>query len=196
MFDLRNSLEIDAHGAGLLAETGTVRKHLPITSRSSQTAVVDGVQAALSSLRTPDEMLAVSLGMLEASSSLFVEAVETLARYESLPAVFFCTAGKDRTGVLSAVLLGALGVRDEDLIEDYFLTREAIELIIGRLASTPGSPDMYRDLPAVHFAPYEETMERFISEVRRLYGSFDDYLLQKGLSPGALASFRTSLLDA
>ncbi len=196
IMDLRNEMEIEAYGAGLLAESEVSRIHLPITSRPREAVVVDGASATLSTLRSPDEMLGVYLGMLEVSSDLIVAAVDALAGEDGLPAVFFCTAGKDRTGVLSAVVLGALGVRDADLIEDYFLTREAIEQIIGRLASHPDSPDMYRELPPVHFAPYEETMERFIAEVRGRYGSFGGYLVEKGLSDSTLEQFRSALLGA
>lgn len=195
LMDLRNELEIGAYGVGLLAEDGMTRTHLPITSRPREAPAVGGAAAAPSASRTPDDLLAVYLGMLEVSSDLIVAAVEALAKEDALPAVFFCTAGKDRTGVLSAVVLGAVGVRDQDLVEDYFLTRESIEQIIGRLASDPGTPDMYRDLPPMHFAPYEETMQRFVDEVRRRYGSFGDYLLSKGLADAALEQLTNALLE-
>jgi protein tyrosine/serine phosphatase len=196
MLDLRNEIEIDEGGLGLLAESGTHRVHVPITSRSREVVDVVGFNAARAALRTPDEMLTVYLGMLEVSSDLVVGAIEALACDEGMPAVFFCAAGKDRTGVLAAVALGALGVRDQDIVSDYFLSRDAIEPIISRIASTPGSPDIYRDLPPVHFAPYEETMERFIDSVREKYGSFESYLLGKGLPAKTLRRFRSALLDA
>ena len=49
--------------------------------------------------------------------------------------------GKDRTGVLSAVVLGAIGVKDEDIVEDYFLTAESIEAdhrTVRSIARLPG----------------------------------------------------------
>jgi protein-tyrosine phosphatase len=49
-------------------------------------------------------------------------ALAAFARAESLPLVFHCTAGKDRTGVLAALLLLALGVPREVVIGDYALT--------------------------------------------------------------------------
>ena len=50
--------------------------------------------------------------------------VESLAREGGLPAVIHCAAGKDRTGVVSAVLLLALGVDDATVLDDYELTSE------------------------------------------------------------------------
>ncbi|HYZ93356.1 MAG TPA: tyrosine-protein phosphatase [Actinomycetota bacterium] len=195
LMDLRNDLEVGAYGIGLLAEGGMMRHHLPITSRPREAPVVGGAAAVPNPDRTPEEMLAVYLGMLEVSSDLVVGGVEAIATDDALPAVFFCAAGKDRTGVLSAVVLGALGVRDEDLIEDYFLTRDAIEQIIERIASDPDSPDMYRDNPPMHFAPYEETMQRFVDEVRDRYGSFAGYLVAKGLPEPTLERLRSALIE-
>ena len=48
-------------------------------------------------------------------------ALEVLATPDALPAVFHCTAGKDRTGVLSAVLLSLLGVDEPTVVADYAL---------------------------------------------------------------------------
>jgi hypothetical protein len=195
MLDLRNELEVQAGGIGTLADVGTHRHHLPITGEGRSRAVVDGVRAAPSSDRSPDTLSDRYLKLLEESSDLVVEAVDVLAAPDALPAVFFCAAGKDRTGVLSAVVLGALGVRDEDIVEDYYLTADSIERVISRFAATPGSPDMYRDLPAQHFAPYRETMERVIAGVRERYASFEKYLLAKGLPEATLERLRETLLD-
>src|SRR5687767_15245825 len=105
LLDLRNELEIDATGVGLLANDGVARLHLPLSSRRG--TVIDGAnRPAPSSDRSPDTMVEQYLGIIEASSDLIVEAVDAIASDEALPAVFFCAAGKDRTGVLSAVVLG------------------------------------------------------------------------------------------
>jgi len=193
MLDLRNDGEIDAGGIGLLADAGTVRLHFPITGGSSR-PVVDGVAAMPSPDRSPETLAAGYLRLLDFSSGLVVGAVDALAGGDALPAVFFCAAGKDRTGVLCATILGSLGVRDSDIVEDYVLTEESIGPIIERFASIPGSPAMYRDRPPSHFAPLHETMERVIQGVRTRYGSFADYLLSSGLSEAALDRLRAALL--
>src|ERR671931_167770 len=54
------------------------------------------------------------------------------------PVVYHCAAGKDRTGVVSAVLLGLLGVRDEVIVADYAATQENLEAIIERLMAAKG----------------------------------------------------------
>jgi protein tyrosine/serine phosphatase len=193
LLDLRNEMEIGATGTGVLATDGMRRHHFWLTSR--RTAVIDGTNAALSSDRSPDAMVDQYRGILDASSDRIVGAVGALADRDALPAVFFCAAGKDRTGVLSAVLLGSLDVRDEDIVTDYVLTAERIEPIIRRFAANPHAPAMYRDNPPSNFAPHAETMERVVSHVRDDYGSFADYLVAKGLPESSLAELRGELLE-
>ncbi len=48
---------------------------------------------------------------------------ELIAKNE-MPILFHCTAGKDRTGVAAALILRALGVSDDVIIEDYMLTNK------------------------------------------------------------------------
>lgn len=196
LIDLRNEIEIQSGGIGVLAHGGVNRLHLNLTSRRRGTAVLDGTAAASSPDRSPDTMVAQYLAILEVSSESIVAAVDALGNGENLPAVFFCAAGKDRTGVLSAVVLGSLGVRDADIVEDYVLTADSIERIIERFAATPGSPTMYRDIEWSNFAPLHETMERVIEDVRQKYGSFDGYLIEKGLAETTLERFKSALLDA
>lgn len=194
LIDLRSELEISAMGAGLLADAGLARHHVPLTSRVA--AALDSAQAAApSSDRSADALTAQYLGTLEVSADLIVGAVSALTEGDALPAVFFCSAGKDRTGVLAAVVLGALGVRDEDIIADYVLTEESIVAIIERFARFDGSPAMYRELPPAHFAPLPETMQRVVAGVKATYGSFAGYLTDKGLPERSVTTLRDSLLE-
>lgn len=192
LIDLRNETEIDFGGLGPLADV-LVRHHAPISSRRGRT-VIDAPTAAQATDRSPDAVLAGYCGILEASADLVVDTVAALAAPDALPAVFFCAAGKDRTGVLSAVVLGAVGVRDDDIVEDYVLSAEVIEPIITRFASFETSPAMYRELPPSHFAPYAETMERLVGWIRERYGSFGDYLLANGLRLETIDRLKLSLL--
>jgi hypothetical protein len=194
LIDLRNDGEIALGGNGLLAEAGLERRHYPLSSRRG--VVIDtATSGAPASDRSPDVLVPSYLNVLERSADLIVDAVSALASDEALPAVFFCAAGKDRTGVLSAVILGALGVKDQHIVEDYVLTTDSIDPIITRLGELPGSPSMYRELPPSHFAAHAETMERVVNGVRERYGSFRDYVIANGLREEALEQLVHNLLD-
>ena len=195
LLDLRSDMEVEFAGTGLLAEGGLSRHHLPLTGQGGS-SVIDGVQVVISTEdRSPDAMVEQYKAMLRASSALLVNAIEALATENTLPAVFFCAAGKDRTGVLSATALGAVGVRDEDIVEDYVLTANSIDKVIGRFAANPNAPAFYKDNPPSYFTPYAETMKRVLEHVREEYGSFAEYLIRNGLPQSSLDALRTSLLE-
>lgn len=60
------------------------------------------------------------LRMVQENTDLVAQAVRAVMDgLERGAVVFHCTAGKDRTGVLAAILLLLLGVADEDIIADY-----------------------------------------------------------------------------
>ena len=195
LLDLRSNLEVEFAGTGLLAEGGLNRHHLPLTGQGGS-SVIDGVQVVISTEdRSPEAMVEQYKAMLRASSGLLVNAIEALTNEDTLPAVFFCAAGKDRTGVLSATVLGALGVRDEDIVEDYVFTAKSIDKVIGRFAENPNAPAFYKDNPPSYFTPYAETMERVLEHVREDYGSFAEYLVRNGLPKSSLDALSASLLE-
>ncbi len=101
--------------------------------------------------------------MVAEGGPVLTAAIRVLASTEALPAVMHCSAGKDRTGVLSALVLAFLGVPDETIVEDYALSVERH----GAAARTPegrvprGSEEVERYAPAIlHVVP--ETMEQFL----------------------------------
>src|SRR5262249_40502205 len=76
-----------------------------------------------------------------------IARVVTLLADAEAPAVFHCAAGKDRTGVVSAIVLGLLGVPDEVIVADYAATRESLDAIVGRLNPLEGYRTMLAALP-------------------------------------------------
>lgn len=62
-------------------------------------------------------------GLVEERTHRFVEFFDHLLRAEA-PLVFHCTAGKDRTGVAAALVLLALGVSRQTVMDDYLLSNE------------------------------------------------------------------------
>src|SRR5204862_328145 len=57
-------------------------------------------------------------------------ALTVLVEHDAYPAVFHCSAGKDRTGILAAIVLGLLGVPDDVIVADYTLSAAAMERMI------------------------------------------------------------------
>ena len=65
------------------------------------------------------------LRVLDIAGPEFVAVLDALAEPEALPALVHCTAGKDRTGLVAALLLLVLGVDEETVAADYALTESA-----------------------------------------------------------------------
>src|SRR4030095_11889948 len=87
------------------------------------------------------------LAMLDEKGHVLANMVRLLAGHGSLPAVFHCEAGCDRTGVLAAAVLSLLGVPDEIIAEDYALTAPAMPAIHARVrAGAPPIPAGAREV--------------------------------------------------
>jgi len=123
-------------------------------------------------------------------------ALRILADPPALPLLFHCTAGKDRTGWLSAVILSALGVSRADVLADYTRTNELNEtsnaflltVLAGRI------DDPRAAIPLLEARP--EYLEAGLDEADRRFGGLDGYLREGlGLDDELLTTLRTNLLE-
>ncbi len=122
-------------------------------------------------------------------------AFEVLGSACSLPAVFHCSAGKDRTGVLSALILAFLGVPDETIVEDYALSAAAMGDLLERLkAEYPDSvEEVERYAPAI-LQVQPETMEQFLASMLAEHGSYDALAASLGVTT-SVSRLRDQVLE-
>jgi protein-tyrosine phosphatase len=185
VIDLRSTDELRADGRGPLAGEAMRFHHLPL---------FDGIPAEVAD-RPDVRNLADRYFLLAEFARAPIARVLTTLAETSQPAVYHCAAGKDRTGVISAIVLGLLGVDDEIIVADYALTQENLEQIIDRLMATEGYQSMLAALPpdTLHAAP--ETMIALLERLRVKYGSMSDYAQQAGVPAAAIQRLRERLLD-
>ena len=135
------------------------------------------------------------LEMIAGAGPQILGALETLARPGSLPAVFHCNAGKDRTGVLSAVVLSLLGVDEPTVVTDYALSGEAMLRLRAKLVRKyPESRDTIENMGEV-FSADPAQMEQLLDHVRAQYGSVEAYVSSLGSEPDLVEHLRDSLLE-
>jgi protein-tyrosine phosphatase len=109
------------------------------------------------------------------------------------PTVVHCVAGKDRTGLISALTLSLAGVPDEEIHADYALTELSEEPYIEWLRKTDPSaaakpmPDFYTQTPAM-------AMQLTLAELRERHGSVQDYLGKYGVTESHVASIKNGLV--
>jgi protein-tyrosine phosphatase len=123
-----------------------------------------------------------------------VDALEIIAERDNHPLVFHCSAGKDRTGVLAAMVLAAMGVVDEDVVEDYTLSAPLMKAIRARMNSDPETAEGVKDLPDFQWEASAESMAVFLSLLRREYGSAEGYLKANGAGSSLVDRLKGALL--
>ncbi|WP_395396180.1 tyrosine-protein phosphatase (plasmid) [Novosphingobium sp. BL-8A] len=116
--------------------------------------------------------------LLPSARSAYGTMLRDLADPSQVPFLYHCTAGKDRTGWATAVILTLLGVPRQTVIEDYLLSNVYLhvknEAILAALARsrTPVKPEYLEAALTVR----PEYLESAFAEVDIKYGSFDAYL--------------------
>jgi protein-tyrosine phosphatase len=133
--------------------------------------------------------------MLDDAGHQILGALEVLAAPGARPAVFHCTAGKDRTGLLSAIVLSLLGVPEETVVADYALSGDAMERLRAKLIlKYPDGKDVIADIDEV-FSADPANMVRLFEHLRERYGSVAGYAAAIGVSDPLLAGLRDGLLE-
>ncbi|MCM0675640.1 tyrosine-protein phosphatase [Micromonospora phytophila] len=159
-----------------------------------------GAYAELARQGTPAAMAAIYRWFVtgESARAGFSAAVRLAAAPENLPLVYHCSAGKDRTGWLTVVLLSALGVDEVTIRADYLannrLTESLREVILEALRQRQPGLDVDAVRPVLEVRA--EYLDAAYAEVRRVHGSFGAYLRDGlGITDEIVAALRTHLLD-
>ena len=105
--DLREAKEYEARPCRLEKENGFDYHHLPVTGGGDTP-------------ESPDAVARTYLGMIDSQ----MDAIISLIMNAKTNVMYFCGAGKDRTGVVSAVILRKLGFSDQVIIDDYMETKD------------------------------------------------------------------------
>lgn len=188
VIDLRTKGEVDERGRFPEDAFEVEYHHLPLTDVLPPTE-------DLSRYDEPAFVTSRYRRLLSEGSSSLARAVHVLAEPGALPAVFHCSAGKDRTGILAALVLGFLGVPRDVIVEDYALSAEAMIALLDRLKQeyAESVAEVERYTPAViSVAP--ESMAAFLDELGHEHGSFEDLARSLGVTD-AVSCLRESLLE-
>ncbi|XIE80279.1 tyrosine-protein phosphatase [Streptomyces sp. SBR177] len=119
-------------------------------------------------------------------------ALEVIAAAEG-PVVFHCAAGKDRTGLLAALVLALLDVPDEDVVADFALTELATERFLADWKAAHPDREVrwngFGRAPAV-------VMRLVLADLRATYGSVRDYATgHLAVDPAVLEALRERLVE-
>ena len=132
--------------------------------------------------------------MLRHFARRVARVVTAIARAPDGGVVVHCAAGKDRTGLIVALLLSTVGVAPELIADDYALTAESLKARDEwYLAEGPGER-AEREETIRHFRARPEVMAEVLAGVDERYGGAEPYLLAAGVRPAHLERIRDRLL--
>lgn len=134
--------------------------------------------------------------LLDWGAAAFAHALAEVLRPGGAPAVVHCSAGKDRTGVAIALLLGAADVRRDAIVADYAATQARMAGVLGRLEGAAHFQDMAGQLPAFVFDADAETMERFLDHLDNRWGGALGWMDAHGFTGADVAAWRADFVEA
>jgi protein-tyrosine phosphatase len=126
---------------------------------------------------------------LDKSGFIMAEIMSTIADSEDVGFAFQCRSGKDRTGLVAAILLAIAGVPDATICADYALTATFLKTSEDDQFVDPTTPGFYQR----GCAP--ETMARTLAFLQENYSGVEGYLRHVGISDQQLLRIRAKLRD-
>lgn len=160
VIDLRGQKEVENKPSAFSQINGIHYYSIPIESGSVVPESVDEVSHSYLSI---------------AHDPNIVNVFKTIASTDE-GVIIHCTAGKDRTGVVTAILLKLCSVNDADIIENYVITKIYNKEILEALEES------YPDLNMEIVVPQERYMREFLDLLMNQYGNIQNYLLSIGLT--------------
>ena len=135
------------------------------------------------------------LGYLQYDLAPWQRLFTLLSDPSNYPVLVHCTAGKDRTGVTTALILSVLGV-DRSVIEaDFVLTNREVERQVTFVENGPGIPrGMSREAFVYAAGVREDAMDVFLKGLDERYGGPMDFLRSIGIDDSMQQSMRDILL--
>jgi protein-tyrosine phosphatase len=134
--------------------------------------------------------------LLTERSTQLAGAIRTLCEEAHLPTVIFCVSGKDRTGIVSALILSVAGVSESDIALDYAVTEvlldpDHVERVLPSMLRQ-GIPEA---VARAAFAAPAAVMIETLAFLREEFGGVDRYLVNAGVDPESVDGIRARLVE-
>jgi protein-tyrosine phosphatase len=189
VIDLRSQAELDERGTFPHHEVPVDFSHLPIIDATWQVGqvTVGGTDG--------DFLVDAYRHMLTAGAPRFAMAMQQLAAPDALPAVFHCAAGKDRTGLLAALILGSIGVPRRVILGDYALTAGGMARM--REWARRELPDMagrMAEVPSAFLAALPEALDHVLDDLCSQHGSIRGFVRSIGVTAEVIDALSDALL--
>ncbi|MBC1560599.1 tyrosine-protein phosphatase [Listeria booriae] len=196
--DLRSTSEIAAKPTPALAHIKN--RHIPIGTAKNESTESQKIDLP-DDHRVYEPLMGESYRVFVQSKDGFREIFNDIIEKEEVPFLFHCTAGKDRTGVLGALLLKLLDIPENTILADYELTNQYADNILGEMQGLVNAfSNSEKKIDLENFRPMAEARPAYLEiafdEMQKEYGSVDAYLEKGiGITPSEKAKFQTMMLE-
>ena len=188
VIDLRRVREIDAQADNAFSKSPHVRyRNVDIVGD----VAIDTSDSDITRLKVHTAYR----NMLDLRGEKFRDTLATMAEPDALPVLFHCVGGQDRTGLVSAILLGLAGVPNETIAEDYTLTAEyRIDAYLGPNLQPGTDPAQYTSeaYRARNCPP--DVMLDTLDYLDDRYGGVEGYVRSVGVMDEQIATLLDALL--
>ncbi len=187
IIDLRtpNEVERDPPAFREESDSGLIYLHLPFFLDDDQfSAELRATSSSIEAYQLFLDRWAESVGVI----------VTAAARAPEGGVLIHCYSGKDRTGVIVALVLAVTGVPDDVIVSDYALTDANLRHWYGTILAETADPEEREKLEKQIFTSFPETMLATLEYLNTKYGGAEGYLLQAGVSAVDIDRLRTRLL--
>eukprot|EP01042_Synura_sphagnicola_P001188 gene1188-1342_t len=113
--------------------------------------------------------------VLETSGFEVTTVLKLIADPDNLPTAMFCTAGKDRTGLIAMLILSVLGATDDEIVKDYEMSDSVYQQLNDKKAKVVAIDQSGLD-PEVFLRAKAEVMREILRSIRSNYGSVNGFL--------------------
>ncbi|MFC8934311.1 tyrosine-protein phosphatase [Rhodococcus sp. NPDC057135] len=185
VIDLREQEELDT-APNALEGLDLTQFHLPI------------FESEINTRETSLDLAAIYAKVIDQCGVRLVRAVRAIAESDDSAVLVHCTAGKDRTGLVIALALAAVGVDYRDIVADYSLSEV---MLAGEWASAMAVKlreygiGNGADVAQLVGASPAALMRTSLQSVDNSYGSASEYLLAHGLSSAELDRLHLALVN-
>lgn len=188
--DLRAAAEDRSTLARWAAEYGVAYHHRPVVSG----AVAELLHRASSSVEAAVEIRrSVYRQIVDDYGASLAGAIALMAH--DVPAGFRCGAGKDRTGILAALIQMLLGASEDDVVADYVALAPDVERLRTLVGSWEAAAEVDLTTPGIStiLGTSEEVMRDSLASFHDRWGGPAAYLLTHGLTTDDIEALRTHL---
>lgn len=191
--DLRTTVERVERGHYPVERHRVTHHHLPLLSRTWEDDV--RLSTSVAPELTASFLTARYVEMLADGGPALAALAEVLADPDAYPVLFHCAVGKDRTGVIAAMLLDLVGVADDQIVHDYTLSALGMARIEAWLVENdPDEAAAWLRQPRAWLASPPAAMAAFLEHLRGQFGSAAGYLEARGVAAATVDAIRANVL--